>query len=107
MARTVLLRPGAVSDLREITRHISQRVSQASADRWLARIQAAIGQLATDADRHPQAEEAAELNIDLREMLHGRRPHVYRVLFTIDGDTVHVLRVRHAAQDRLTEGDVR
>jgi plasmid stabilization system protein ParE len=106
MARIVLLRPGALADIREIARHISQRVSQTSADRWLARVRAAIGQLATDADRFPQADEAADLNIDLREMLHGRRPHVYRVLFTIDGDTVHVLRVRHAAQDRLAEGDV-
>jgi plasmid stabilization system protein ParE len=106
MARTVALRPGAMADLRGNANSIAQRVSQSSADRWLARIQTAIGRLATDADRHQQAEEAAELNIDLREVLHGRRPRAYRVLFTIDGDTFHVLRVRHAAQDRLAEGDV-
>src|SRR4051794_990182 len=103
MARAVSLRPGADTDLREIARYISQRVSPASATRWLTAIQATVARLATDADRCPQADEAADLGIDLRELLHGRRPHVYRILFTIAGDTVNVLRVRHAAQDRLAE----
>jgi plasmid stabilization system protein ParE len=106
MARTVLLRPGAYTDLREITRFISQRVSPAAAARWHVGIEATIGRLATDADRGPQADEAADLGIDLRQLLHGRRPHVYRILFTIAGDTVNVLRVRQAAQDHLTEGAV-
>jgi len=106
MARTVQLRPGAQADLREITRYISQRVSAASAARWLTAIQATIARLATDADQCPQADEAVDLGVDLRELLHGRRPHVYRILFTIADDTVNVLRVRHAAQDRLTADDV-
>jgi len=41
----------------------------------------------------------------LRELLYGRRRNVYRILFTIDGQTVNVLRVRHSAQNRLTPGD--
>jgi plasmid stabilization system protein ParE len=106
MARTVLLRPGANSDLREIVLFISQRVSPTSAARWLAAIEQTIARLATDADQCPQADEAADLGIDLRELLHGRQRQVYRILFVIDGDTVSVLRVRHAAQDRLTEDDV-
>jgi hypothetical protein len=52
------------------------------------------------------ADEAADLGLDLRELLYGRRRDVYRVLFTIDGQTVNVLRVRHAAQDRLTPRDI-
>jgi plasmid stabilization system protein ParE len=106
MARTVLLRPGAYADIREITRFISQNVSPTSATRWQARIETAIGQLATEAERYPQADEAADLGIDLREMLHDRRPHVYRILYLFDDDTVSILRVRHAAQDRLTQDDV-
>jgi plasmid stabilization system protein ParE len=106
VARTVFLRPGAFADVREITRFISGRVSPASATRWHAGIEAAIGRLATEADQWPQADEAADLGIDLREMLHGRQRHVYRVLFTIDGDAVNVHSVRHAAQDRLQPGDI-
>jgi toxin ParE1/3/4 len=106
MARTVELRSRASSAIREITRFISERVSPKSAARWHARIEAAIARLATEADRWPQAEDAADLDIDLREMLYGRRPQVYRVLFTIDGDVVNVHRVRHAAQDRLSQDDL-
>jgi len=46
------------------------------------------------------------LGFDLRMLLYGRGRHVYRILFTIDGDTVNVLRVRHAAQDWLTEDEL-
>src|SRR5262245_48981170 len=106
MARTVLIRPGAAADLSRIAGYISQRVSQTSANRWLAAIQATIARLATDADQFPQADEAAALGIDLRELHHGRQRHVYRILFTVDADTVNVLRVRHAAQDHLTEDDL-
>jgi plasmid stabilization system protein ParE len=44
--------------------------------------------------------------LDLRELLYGRRRNVYRIVFTIVGQRVNVLRVRHAAQDRLMPGDV-
>ena len=33
----------------------------------------------------PAADEAADLGMDLRELLYGRRRGVYRILFTIDG----------------------
>jgi plasmid stabilization system protein ParE len=106
IARTVVIRPIALANLRDYARYISQHTSPASATRWLAAIRTTIGRLATEADRYPQADEADVLGIDLRQQLHGRRPHVYRVLFTVDGDTIHVLRVRHAAQDHLTEDEV-
>jgi plasmid stabilization system protein ParE len=106
MPRQVNLRSRASSAIRDITRFISEHVSPKSAANWNARIEAAIASLATDANRWPQADDAAELGVDLREKLHGRRPHVYRILFTIDGDVVNVHRVRHAAQDRLSQDDL-
>jgi hypothetical protein len=54
----------------------------------------------------PAAGEATELGIDLRALMSGRRPHVFRILFTFDAATVTVHRVRHAAQDRLTDDDI-
>ncbi|HZW33521.1 MAG TPA: hypothetical protein VFF52_22570 [Isosphaeraceae bacterium] len=39
----------------------------------------------------------------MRVLLYGKRRGVYRVLFTIRGDTVHVLTVRHSAQRSLSE----
>lgn len=42
---------------------------------------------------------ALAFRFEVRHLLYGRKPNVYRILFTIEGDTVHVLHIRHA--DRL------
>ena len=50
-------------------------------------------------ERHPSAEEETEqLGITLRQMLYGRRPGVFRILFSVEGDTVTLHYVRHTAQ---------
>ena len=67
---------------------------------------AVIAALEADPHRYPEADEAADLGLDLRELLHGKHRQVYRVLFTIDGNTVNVHAVRHATQDRLNPGDI-
>jgi plasmid stabilization system protein ParE len=106
MARTVCLDPEACDDIRRIAGFIARRVSPVSAARWQNRIESTIGKLETDADMWPEADEAVELNRPLRCVLHGRRPHVYRILYTVDGQTVNVHRIRHTAQDALTEDDL-
>lgn len=78
----------------------------ASAAYWRAGLIARVAALEQSPDRYPTADEAADLGMDLRELLHGPRRGVYRILFTIDGSVVHIHRVRHAAQDRLKPGDV-
>ena len=37
----------------------------------------------------------------VRQLLYGRKPHVYRILFAVDGDLVQVLHVRHARRRPL------
>jgi plasmid stabilization system protein ParE len=106
MARRVGLDPAAQGDILRIADFISRRVSPSSAAKWLNQIETTIERLSHDASIWPEANESAEMNRLLRCKLHGRRPHVYRILFTIDGDLVRVHRVRHAAQDRLTADDL-
>ena len=36
-----------------------------------------------------------------RHLLYGRLPHVYRILFTIDGSTVYILHIRHGSRQPL------
>ncbi|MFO0928416.1 MAG: type II toxin-antitoxin system RelE/ParE family toxin [Gemmataceae bacterium] len=74
--------------------------------RWRTRLFRAIEALEADPHRYPAAEEAADLGVDLREALFGRRRQVYRMLFTVEAETVSVLRVRHAAQVRLAPEDL-
>ena len=55
-----------------------------------------------------QAEEAENLGLNLRELaIGGRRVTAHRVLFTIVDNSPIVQRVRQAAQDRLTEDELR
>ena len=46
--------------------------------------------------RCPLALENDRFPFEVRQLLYGRKPHVYRILFTIDGDTVNILHIRHA-----------
>lgn len=106
MPHAVILSPRARADLRLNAEWMSRNISVRSADRWLAAAEAAVQSLANHPHQHPEAEEAVEFGIDLRVCLHGRRRQVFRILFTIQGKTVNVLRVAHAVQDRLTVEDL-
>lgn len=105
MTHTVVVRPEAEAAVRRNADWLRRHFSARRADRWNDGIVAALAGLATHPERCPEADEAADLGIDLRVLFHGRRPHVFRILFTIDGDTVNVHHVRHAAQERLTADD--
>lgn len=63
--------------------------------RWFEGLEKAIASLATLPARCPLAPENAEFPFEVRHLLYGRKPHVYRILFTIDGETVFVLHIRH------------
>ena len=64
-------------------------------ERWFLALRAAIASLASLPSRCRLAPENPDSPVELRQLLYGRTPHVYRILFTIEGDTVHVLHIRH------------
>ncbi len=105
MPHAIHIFPRAMADIGASVAWRSQR-SPSDAARLYAGLLTAIRSLASSPDRCPLAYEAADLGLDLRELLYRRRRSVYRILFTIAGQRVNVLRVRHAAQDRLKPGDV-
>ena len=73
--------------------------SPAAAARWYTGLEKAIAKLDKMPERHPIAQEETEqLGITLRQMLYGRRPGVFRILFSVEGDTVTLHYVRHTAQ---------
>ena len=48
--------------------------------------------------RCPVSQEGSKaLGCEVRHLLHGKRRGVYRILFSIVGDTVWILRIRHSA----------
>jgi plasmid stabilization system protein ParE len=102
----LVLRFKAFADILHNTGWMKRHISAKKALQWQASIQKAIHSLTQNPNRWPEADEAHELGIDLRVLLHGRGRHIFRILFWIQEDTVHVLRVRHASQDRITADDL-
>ena len=66
-----------------------------SGERWFIALRAAIASLANLPSRCPLAPEHQDSPVEVRQLLYGRRPHVYRILFAIEGEAVQVLHIRH------------
>jgi plasmid stabilization system protein ParE len=101
----VVFQPRARSDIAATIAWLA-RNSKAAAARWRTGLLRIVENLETNPHRYAEAEEAVDLGVDLRQLLYGRRRNVYRILFTIDGQTVNIHRVRHAARDRLAPDDI-
>jgi plasmid stabilization system protein ParE len=98
----VILELAALRDIEEGHRWLAERDPNA-ADRWFNGIYDTIGSLEVFPERCPLAPESEFLNLQIRELFHGRRQHKYRILFRVSETTVHVLHVRHGARRALGE----
>ena len=79
-------------------RWLADRSPDAAA-RWYTELKKGIESLSMMPERCPVAiEETEQLGITLRELLSGERPGVYRILFSVEGNTVTIHYVRHSAQ---------
>src|SRR5277367_4182770 len=63
--------------------------------RWFKSLQDANASLTEFPKRCPLAPESVIFPFEVRHLLYGHPPHVYRILFTIEGDVVFVLHIRH------------
>ncbi len=78
----------------------------AAGSRWFGQLMAAIDTLETMPQRCPIAAEAAEVGVEIRELLVGRRRSRYRVIFLIRRPAVHILRIWHSARDAISREDL-
>lgn len=76
------------------------------ADRWFRELMNAIATLQEKPRRFSLAVEHQIFNEEVRQLLHGKSKNIYRVLFTIRGNTVYVLYVRHGSQASITAEDL-
>ena len=79
------------------------RADAIEAFRWIAERDARWSR------RHParSEEESEQVGITLRQMLYGRRPNVYRILYSVEGDTISLHYVRHTPGVRSSPEPVR
>ena len=73
------------------------------AGRWLEGLEKAIEGLSDFPTRWSLARESREFEEPVRQLLHGKSPHAYRVLFIVRASVVSVLHVRHGARLELVD----
>jgi plasmid stabilization system protein ParE len=64
-------------------------------------LQDAIASLAEFPARCSLAPENPGFPFEVRHLLYGQSPHVYRILFTIEDKTVYILHIRHGRRQPL------
>ena len=72
-----------------------------AAARWFNGLEKAVGTLSSDPNRCPVAPEGKQSMRQMRHLLYGKRPHIYRVIYEIDEKKrlVRVLTIRHGAME--------
>jgi plasmid stabilization system protein ParE len=93
----VIITPTADAEAMEAVAWYAER-SPDAAQRWHDGLTRAINRLAKLPTRCPVSREDSQaLGCEVRLLLYGKRRGVYRILFSIVGDTVWILRIRHGA----------
>jgi len=85
----------AQSDISSIHDWLRSQSAGETGERWFVALGAAIAALMSMPSRCPMAPESQDSPIEVRQLLYGRQPNVYRILFAIEGEVVQVLHVRH------------
>src|SRR5437868_4081128 len=90
MAYSVHITRRALREIDEALGWLNER-SRPAALRWYKRILEAIRGLERNPQRREVAPESEWYGEGLRQLLQGKRQGVYRILFEVRGDTVHIL----------------
>ncbi|MGI8967464.1 MAG: type II toxin-antitoxin system RelE/ParE family toxin [Limisphaerales bacterium] len=98
----VIILPAAEGDIGAAYEWLAERDTEA-AIRWYNQLLEVIFSLDTFPERCSLAPESKSFHREIREIFHGHRQHKYRVIFTVTGNEVHVLHVRHGARLALSE----
>jgi plasmid stabilization system protein ParE len=108
MAYRVEITRRAEGDLEELYLWVVDRAPQQGA-RWFNGLERAVLSLDRHPKRCPVAPESFDPDHPARALTYGRKPHAYRVFFTVDdeGKLVRVLHVRRGARRRPVAEELR
>ncbi|MGH9583203.1 MAG: type II toxin-antitoxin system RelE/ParE family toxin [Bryobacteraceae bacterium] len=101
MAFRVEISEQAESDGKGILEWLISQHAGETGLRWFQGLEQAIASLSELAERCPLAPENRSFPFEVRHLLYGRKPDVCRVLFTVQGEMVYVLHIRHGRRKHL------
>jgi plasmid stabilization system protein ParE len=105
MKYRVAILPRARFDLDEAYRWAAERAPD-TALRWAQRFAIKLQNLGRNPYQCAMAPEARKAKREIRQLLFGRRPSVYRALYVIVGEEVQVFRVVRAQRKYLTRRQI-
>jgi plasmid stabilization system protein ParE len=101
MAFRVEIARNAEAELEDLHLWVVARAPQQGA-RWFNGLERAVLSLDQHPNRCPVAPESFDPDRPVRVLTYGRKPHTYRIFFTVDDDAqlVRVLHVRRGVRQR-------
>ena len=105
MTYEVVIQPRALRDLNE-SQTWAAKHAPLTARRWVNRFIDHLHTLARNPERCGLADEARKAKREVRQLLFGKRPNVYRALFVIEARQVRVVRVLRAQRRALTRRQI-
>src|SRR5581483_9891473 len=100
MSYQVVVQPSAQVEMEAAYEWTAERAPMTAA-RWYNRFVDASRSLAEHPERCPLAPENEYFPEEVRNLLYGKRKNAYLIIFTIRGDTLHVLHVRQGSRQVL------
>ncbi|MBS1792280.1 MAG: type II toxin-antitoxin system RelE/ParE family toxin [Acidobacteria bacterium] len=102
MSHQVIITPSAKADIFEINAWFLENYPDL-AENWLWGISRAVTSLSKFPERCPISPESAAFDVIVRQLLYGKKPHIYRILYSIQDEKVFILRVRSTRQKNFSD----
>jgi plasmid stabilization system protein ParE len=101
MVFRIRLTPQAKKDASAILQWLLSQHAGESGLRWFWKMENAIESLCGLPGRCKPAPENRSVPFEMRQLLYRHKPHLYRILFTVEGNVVQVLRIRQGRRKHL------
>jgi plasmid stabilization system protein ParE len=98
----VIITPSAKADIFETNAWLLENHPDI-AEKWLWETSQKITSLSKFPERCPVSPENEAFDVTIRQLIYGKKPHTYRVLFSIQEEKVYVLRVRSTRQKSILD----
>jgi plasmid stabilization system protein ParE len=90
----------ADADLDELLAWLISREAGKAGLRWLNGLIKAIDRLRIMPERCPRHRKDRRIPYTVFQLFYGRKPHIFRILFRVEDDTVYILRIRRCRINR-------